>query len=98
MKTQKPLQGWRSYLTSKNFILAAIVVLIVLRTIFAIEHANNFSNLVNKNTVVIVNDEVVIDKKLKNDTISIYVTTTLDTLKSDSTEIIVLDTNNLNKE
>lgn len=97
MKTQKQLQGWRGYLTSKNFILAFIVILIVLRTIFAIEHANNFSVLVNKKTVVIVNNEVVIDRKLKNDTVSIYVTA-IDPLSEDSTEIIVLDTNNLNKE
>jgi hypothetical protein len=98
MKTQKCGLGWRGYLTSKNFILAFIVILIVLRTIFAIEHANNFNLLVNKKTVVVVNNEVVIDRKLKSDTVNIYVSAISDSVQTDTaTKILVSDTNNVKR-
>lgn len=89
MKTQKCTQGWRSYLTSSSLILLCIVVLLILKTLFAIERdSDNISNYINKNIVVLINDEIVVDRKVKNDTVNIY----LNTHKTDTVKVSIEDT------
>lgn len=62
-----------------------------MRTVFALEEAQKYSNFLNKKTVVLVNDEIVVDKKLLNDTINIYINKNIDIKQTDDTTVVIQD-------
>lgn len=62
-----------------------------MRTVFALEEAQKYGNFLNKKTVVLVNDEIVVDKKLLNDTINIYINKSIDIEQQDDTTVVIQD-------
>ena len=100
MKTQKCTQGWRNYLTSSSLLIVFIGVLFILRTIFGIQrNSEELSDFIQKKVVVVINDQVVIDKKnIKTDTLNIYLnnfkTKTIEVVDTVKVDTIVLDTLN----
>lgn len=68
-----------------------VAILIVMRTVFALEEAQKYGNFLNKKTVVLVNDEIVVDKKLLNDTINIYINKSIDIEQQDDTTVVIQD-------
>lgn len=81
-------------MTSSTALFVGVAILLILRTVFALEEADKFNNFVNKKTVVLVNDEIVVDKKLYNDTVNIYVNShVIDSVEVNTTDAtITIDT------
>ena len=99
MKTQKCTRGWKNTLTSSLLILIVIVALFAIKLVFAIQNNRELNNFLNKKTVLLVNNEVLVNQTVRGDTINLYITsstadsvqisdsTTLDTLSLDSLKL-----------
>lgn len=102
MKTQECTKGWRSYLTSSSLVMLVIAVLLVfLRSFFAIQENRELINFLNKKTVVLVNDEVLVNKTVRGDTINLYITSPTENVievKAPDSVFVKLDSFKLNAE
>lgn len=104
MKTHSCYRGWRRYLTSNRLfsgcLYLSIATLLVLKTFFSLQEAQKFKTFLDRKTVVRVENEVVLERKLTNDTINIYVNRHVNISEDTSikTDIeIVTDNDSLNK-
>lgn len=89
MKTQACTKSWRRYLTSSTLILTIIIILMIFKTIFAIQReSEDLSNFINKEIVVQFNDEIIVNKQLTTDTLNIYVNSYRTSVEQDSIDLI----------
>lgn len=72
---------------TSSFLLIVLVLLTLLKGFFAIRESINLIKRANKNSVVLVNNEVVLTNSIKGDTINLYIKSS----SSDVVEIIAPD-------